>query len=53
MLGRGELFEKPKIVNKNTKEVLKFWRNNINIYNGYLFKPRPLTSYLLFTNAKM
>ena len=25
----------PKIVNKNVTEELKFWRNNINIYNGY------------------
>ena len=41
----------PKIVNQNVKEGLKFWRNNINIYNGYTFKPRSLTSYLMFTDA--
>ena len=40
-----------KIVNKNVKEELKFWRNSINIYNGYTFKPRPLTSCLFFTDA--
>ena len=39
-----------KLVSKNVKE-LKLWRNNINIYNGYTFKPRPLTSCLLFTYA--
>ena len=41
----------PKLVNKNIKEELKFWRNNINIYNGYTFKTRPLGSCLLFTDA--
>ena len=40
-----------KIVCKNMKEELKFWRKNINIYNGYTFKPRPLTSCFLFTDA--
>ena len=40
-----------KIVDKYVKEELKFWRNDINIYNGYAFKPRPLTSCLLFTDA--
>ena len=30
---------------------LKVWRNNINIDNRYIFKPRPLTSCLLFTDA--
>ena len=40
-----------KIVSKNIKEELKFWRKNINIYNGYTFKPRPLTTCLLFTDA--
>ena len=40
-----------KLVSKNVKEELKLWRNNINIYNGYTFKPRPLTSCLLFTYA--
>ena len=39
------------MVSKNVKEELKFWRNNINIYNGYTFKPRPFTSCLLFTDA--
>ena len=29
-----------KIASKSVKEELKFWRNNINIYNGYTFKPR-------------
>ena len=41
-----------KIVSKNVKEELKFWRNNIKIYDGYTFKPRPLTSCLLFTDAR-
>ena len=36
---------------KNVKEELKFWRNNINIYNGYTFKPRLLTNCLLFTDV--
>ena len=40
-----------KLVSKNVKEELEFWRDNINIYNGYTFKPRPLTSCLLFTDA--
>ena len=39
------------MINKNVKEELKFWHNNINIYNGYTFKPRPLTSCLFFTDA--
>ena len=42
---------KQKIVSKNVKEELKFWRNYINFYNGYTFKPRSLTSCLLFTDA--
>ena len=40
-----------KLVSNNVKEELKFWHNNINIYNGYTFKPRPLTSCLMFTVA--
>ena len=40
-----------KLVIKNVKEELKFWPSNINIYNGYTFKPRPLTYCLLFTDA--
>ena len=47
---RISLFEQ-KIVSKNVKEELKFWRNYINFYNGYTFKPRSLTSCLLFTDA--
>ena len=42
---------KQKIVNKNVKEELKFWCNSTNIYNGCKFKPRPITSCLLFTDA--
>ena len=41
----------PKIVNKETKDELEFWLNNINIYNGYTFKPRALTTCLIFTDA--
>ena len=40
-----------KLISKNVKEELEFWRDNINIYNGCTFKPRPLTSCLLFTDA--
>ena len=40
-----------KMVSEIVEEELKFWLNNINIYNGYTFKPRPLTSCLLFTDA--
>ena len=40
-----------KLVSKNVTEELKFWRSNINIYNRNKFKPRPLTSSLLFTDA--
>ena len=39
------------MVSKNVKGELKFWRNNINIYNGNTFKPRLLTSCSLFTDA--
>ena len=42
---------KPKIVNKNVKEELKSWRNNISIYNGYTFNPWPLRSCLLSMDA--
>ena len=40
-----------KTVNKNVKAEVKFWCNNISIYNRYTFKPRPLTSCLLFTDT--
>ena len=43
---------KPKIVNKNVKEELKSWRNNISIYNGYTFNPWPLRSCLLFMDER-
>ena len=33
-----------KIVNENVKEELNFCCNNISIYNGYRFNPKPLTS---------
>ena len=41
----------PKIISKETKDELEFWLNNIYIYNGYTFKPRPLTTCLVFTDA--
>ena len=42
----------PKIISKETKEELEFWLNNIiNIYNGYTFEPRALTTCLIFTDA--
>ena len=41
----------PKIISKQTKDELEFWLNSINIYNGYTFKPRALTTYLVFTDA--
>ena len=40
-----------KTVNKYVADELKFWLSNINAYNGYTYKPRPLTSCLLFTDA--
>ena len=40
-----------KLVSNNVEEELKFWHNNINIYNGYTFKPGPLRSCLMFTVA--
>ena len=30
---------------------LEFWLNNTNIYNGYTFKPRVLTTCLVFTDT--
>ena len=41
----------PKIINKKTKDELEIWLNNINIYNEYSFKPRALTTCLIFTGA--
>ena len=41
----------PKIISKETKAELEFWLNNINIYNGYTFKPRALTTCLVFKDA--
>ena len=41
----------PKIISEETKDDLEFWLNNINIYNGYTFKPRALTTCLVFTDA--
>ena len=41
----------PKIITKETKDELEFWLNNIHIYNGYTFKPRALTTCLVFTDA--
>ena len=41
----------PKIISKETKDKLECWVNNIYIYNGYTFKPRALTTYLVFTDA--
>ena len=42
---------KPKIISKKTKDELEFWLNNIYIYNWYMFKPRALTTCLVFTDA--
>ena len=41
----------PKIISMETKDKLEFWLNNIYIYNGYTFKPRALTTFLVFTDA--
>ena len=40
----------PKIISKKTKDELEFWLNNIYIYKGYMFKPRALTTCLVFTD---
>ena len=40
-----------KIISKEAKDEREFWLNNINIYNGYTFKPRALTTCLVFTDA--
>lgn len=40
-----------KIITIETKEELDFWLPNIHIYNGYTFKPRALTTCLIFTDA--
>ena len=40
-----------KIINKETKDELEFWSNNIYIHNAYMFKPRALTTCLVFTDA--
>ena len=47
---RTSLYE-PKIINKETKEELEFSLNNISTYNGHTFKPRALTTCLIFTDA--
>ena len=41
----------PKIFSKETKDKLEFWLNDTNICNGYTFKPRALTTCLIFTDA--
>ena len=41
----------PKSISKETKDELDFWLNNINICNGYTFKPRALPTCLIFTDA--
>ena len=41
----------PKIISKETKDELEFRLINTNIYNGYTFKPRVLTTCLMFTDA--
>ena len=40
-----------KIINKETKDELEFWLNNIYIHNAYTFKPRALTTCLVLTDA--
>ena len=41
----------PKIISNETKDKLEFWLNNINIYNVYTFKPRALSTCLVFIDA--
>ena len=45
------LGHEPKIISKETKDEPELWLNNINIYNGYTFKPRALTTCLIFTGT--
>ena len=47
----GFSWYEPKIISKETKDELEFWLNNIYIYNGCTFKPRALTTCLVFTDA--
>ena len=41
----------PKTISKETEDELEFWLNNINIYKGYMFKPRALTTCQIFTDT--
>ena len=45
------MYYKPKTISKETKDKLEFWLNNINIYNGYTFKPRALATCLIVKDA--
>ena len=41
----------PIVLDEGAREDLKFWETNIHQRNGFTFKPRPITSKLLFTDA--
>ena len=41
----------PKIISKETTDDVEFWPNIIYIYSGYTFKPRSLTTCLVFIDA--
>ena len=40
-----------EILNADTLSELNFWYTNIENYNGYTFKPRPVTTKLVFSDA--
>ena len=41
----------PLLLTDGTTEELTFWLQNIKYLNGCTFKPRPITSQIVFTDA--
>ena len=41
----------PLILDDETLSELHFWNSNIDSFNGYTYKPKPVTTKLIFTDA--
>ena len=50
-LARAESWYAQICLDAATLAEIAFWRDNYNFHSGYSFKPRPVTSKMLFTDA--
>ena len=48
---KNEKHSTRQVISTQTKSELEFWRDNLDLKNGYTFKHRPITTKIIFVDA--